>query len=142
MKIPLILTAILVTSPTFASAPCDYETKDDLIFKGTVQSVRVNSKNVFDYVEDTRKCMISISAKIKKEWYTDHAHYVFGPDVSQRHACELAEQRALKNIMQENIPETIKSEKNLKCDLTKPKPSCKVLYMNTSIGKVKMETCK
>ena len=32
------------------------------------------------------------------------------------------------------IPETLKSEKNLKCDLTSPKKSCKVVYINAVVG--------
>lgn len=144
MKTIYLLGSFLVISPALATnTPCDFKSKDELKFEGTVDSVRINSKNVVNYVEDTRKCVISVSAKIKKKWYTDHSSYVFGPDVSQRHACELAEQRALKKIMQENTPQTLTSQKNLKCDLTKPKPSCKILYMNTNIGKVKfMETCE
>ena len=45
--------------------------------------------------------------------------------------------------MNKVIPETLKSEKNLKCALTNIRKSCKVVYMNTSIGKVKfMESCE
>tara|TARA_Y100001963_G_scaffold27279_1_gene37200 strand:- start:10381 stop:10812 length:432 start_codon:yes stop_codon:yes gene_type:complete len=140
--LPLLGTFLIITPTLASNTPCDFKTKEELKFQGKVESVRINDKNVFNHVEDTRKCVISLSARIKKEWYTDHASYVFGPDVSQRHACELAEQRALKKIMQINTPQTLTSQKNLKCDLTKPKVSCKVIYMNTSIGKVKMETCE
>ena len=40
------------------------------------------------------------------------------PDMSQMDACGLAENRAKVKVMREIIPETLKSEKNLKCTLT------------------------
>ena len=68
--------------------------------------------------------------------------YMFGPDMSQMDACNHAEDRAKKGIMREIIPETLKSEKSLNCLLTNVKKSCKVIYMNTNIGKIKfMESC-
>ena len=76
------------------------------------------------------------------KWYPSKGEYMFGPDMSQVDACTHAEDRAKKQVMREKIPETLKSEKNLNCSLTKRKKSCRVIYMNTSIGKVKfMETC-
>ena len=80
---------------------------------------------------------------MKGKWYPSNSEYMFSPDMSQVDACSHAEDRAKKRIMREIIPETLTSEKNLKCDLTKSKKSCKVVYMNTSIGKVKlMESCE
>ena len=71
---------------------------------------------------------------------------MFGPDMSQKDACDLAENRAKVKVMREIIPETLKSEKNLKCNLTKVKNSCKIVYMNvvmTDFGKqrVRMVSC-
>ena len=86
--------------------------------------------------------MVSIEARVDGKWYPSKGEYVFGPDMSQVDACTHAEDRAKKQVMREKIPETLKSEKNLNCSLTKSKKSCRVIYMNTSIGKVKfMETC-
>ena len=63
--------------------------------------------------------------------------------MSATDACSHAEVRAKKQIMRTTIPETITSKKNIKCDLTSSIRSCKVIYMNTSIGKVKfMENCE
>ena len=49
--------------------------------------------------------------------------------------------------MNEILPETMDSQRNLSCDLTSPKKSCKIVYMNVlmpMIGeqKVRMETCE
>jgi hypothetical protein len=44
----------------------------------------------------------------------------------------------LIKVMREVIPETLKGEKNLKCNLTKVKNSCRIVYMNvvmTDFGK-------
>ena len=67
--------------------------------------------------------------------------------MSQVDACGLAENRAKVKVMREIIPETLKSEKNLKCTLTNVKNSCKVVYMNvvmTDFGlqRVRMESCE
>ena len=90
---------------------------------------------------------MSIEARVQGKWYSSSASYIFGPDMSQMDACGLAENRAKVKVMRELIPETLKSEKNLKCDLTNVRKSCKVIYMNvvmTDFGnqRVKMETCE
>ena len=85
----------------------------------------------------------SIEARVDDKWHPSKGEYMFGPDMSQVDACTHAEDRAKKKVMREIIPETMTSEKNIKCDLTSSKKSCKVIYMNTSIGKVKfMESCE
>ena len=86
---------------------------------------------------------MSIEARVDGKWYPSKGEYMFGPDMSQMDACTHAEDRAKKGIMREIIPETLKSEKSLNCDLTKSRKQCKVIYMNTSIGKVKFtESCE
>ena len=86
---------------------------------------------------------MSIEARVDGKWYPSKGEYMFGPDMSQMDACTHAEDRAKKGIMREIIPETLKSEKSLNCDLTKSRKQCNVIYMNTSIGKVKlMESCE
>ena len=53
--------------------------------------------------------------------------------MSEQDACERAENRAKVKVMRKIIPETLRSEKNLKCTLTKPKSSCRVIYMNVTM---------
>ena len=141
------LPFILFTTTVNATAPCNFDSKDSVIYEGTLESIRLIEKDVSPYVEDTRKCTMSIEARVKGKWYSSSASYVFGPDMSQMDACDLAENRAKVKVMRELIPETLKSEKNLKCDLTNVRKSCKVIYMNvvmTDFGnqRVKMETCE
>ena len=141
-KLAVVLT--LLSSTALAEIPCDYKVNDNIIYEGKIESVRLVSKSVekVPKVKDIRKCMVSIEARVDGKWYPSKGEYMFGPDMSQMDACTHAEDRAKKQVMREKIPETLKSEKNLNCSLTKSKKSCRVIYMNTSIGKVKfMETC-
>tara|TARA_B110000208_G_C11445487_1_gene312500 strand:+ start:112 stop:552 length:441 start_codon:yes stop_codon:yes gene_type:complete len=142
LKIPLLL---LFSTTALAGAPCDYKVDNRIIYQGHIESVRVVSKNIQSNpsIKDIRKCVMSIEARVGGKWYPSKGEYMFGPDMSQMDACTHAEDRAKKGIMREIIPETLKSEKSLNCHLTNIKKSCKVIYMNTSIGKVKfMESCK
>ena len=129
------LVCTLLTSTAFATeTPCDFKSKDELIYEGSIESIRVIKKNVQKYVEDTRKCTINIEARIKGKWYPSTANYIYGPDMSEVDACSLAENRAKVKVMRTIIPETLKSEKNLKCDLTSPKKSCRVVYIDAEVS--------
>ena len=147
---PKILTTflctLLTTSALATEAPCDYSSKSKVIYEGKLESVRLIKKDISTHVEDTRKCTMSIEARVKGKWYPSKASYIFGPDMSQMDACGLAENRAKVKVMREVIPETLKGEKNLKCNLTNVKNSCSIVYMNvvmTDFGKqrIRMESC-
>ena len=141
-KLPLLL---LFSTTALADAPCDYKVDNKIVYQGNIESIRVVSKDIQSNpsIKDIRKCVMSIEARVDGKWYPSKGEYMFGPDMSQVDACTHAEDRAKKKVMREIIPETMTSEKNLKCDLTSSKKSCKVIYMNTSIGKVKfMESCE
>ena len=142
-KLAIVFT--LLSSTALADVPCDYKVDNKIIYEGHIESVRLISKSIdkVPKVKDIRNCKVSIEARVDGEWYPSKGEYMFGPDMSQMDACTHAENRAKKKVMREIIPETLKSEKNLKCDLTSSKKSCKVIYMNTSIGKVKFtESCE
>ena len=140
-----IIALTLLSSTALAETPCDYKVNNTITYKGSIESVRLISKDIQanPKIKDIRKCIMSIEARVDGKWYPSKGEYMFGPDMSQVDACTHAEDRAKKKVMREIIPETMTSEKNLKCDLTSSKKSCKVIYMNTSIGKVKfMESCE
>ena len=142
-KFAIVLT--LLSSTALAETPCDYKVNDTITYKGSIESVRLISKDIQanPKIKDIRKCVVDIEARVDGKWHPSKGEYMFGPDMSQVDACTHAENRAKKKVMREIIPETMTSEKNLKCDLTSSKRSCKVVYMNTSIGKVKfMESCE
>ena len=140
------LCTLLTTSALATETPCDYSSKSKVVYEGKLESVRLIKKDISTHVEDTRKCTMSIEARVKGKWYPSKASYIFGPDMSQMDACGLAENRAKVKVMREVIPETLKGEKNLKCSLTNVKNSCRIVYMNvvmTDFGKqrVRMESC-
>ena len=142
LKIPLFL---LFSTTALADVPCDYKVDDKVIYQGSIESIKLVSKDIQanPKIKDIRKCVVSIEARVDGKWYPSKSEYMFGPYMSQVDACTHAEDRAKKKVMREIIPETLTSEKNLNCALTSSKKSCKVIYMNTSIGKVKfMESCE
>ena len=141
-KLPIFL---LISTPVFAEAPCNYKANDVITYQGKIDSIKLVSESVENIpdVKYFRKCVVSIEAKVKGAWYPTKGSYTFGPNMSVADACSHAEVRAKKKVMRTTIPETITSKKNIKCDLTKVRRGCRVLYMSTSIGKVNfMETCE
>ena len=145
-KILITFLCTLLTTTVLADAPCDFESKSKVVYEGKLESVRLIKKDISPHVEDTRKCTMSIEARVKGKWYPSKASYIFGPDMSQMYACGLAENRAKIKVMREVIPETLTGEKNLKCNLTNIKKSCSIVYMNvvmTDFGKqrVRMVSC-
>ena len=140
----LLLCVLLITSNAIA---CDYESNDEIQFEGSIESVRLIDKKVYPYVEDTRICTMHIESRISGEWYPSKAKYIFGSDMSEDEACSLAENRAKSVVIREHIPETIRSKRNLSCDLTEVRNSCKIIYMNVEMPvvgtqRVKLKTCE
>ena len=142
------LCTLLTTTALATETPFDYTSKDKVVYEGKIESVRLINKKIQSNpkVKDVLKCVVSIEARVKGKWHPSKGEYMFGPDMSQKDACDLAENRAKVKVMREIIPETLKSEKNLKCNLTKVKNSCKIVYMNvvmTDFGKqrVRMVSC-
>ena len=133
-KLVTLVCTLLTTTALATETPCDYQSKDKLVYEGSIESVRVVKKDVQKYVEDTRKCTMRLESRVNGKWYPSTGEYIFGPDMSEVDACERAENRAKIKVMRTIIPETLKSEKNLKCDLTSPKKSCKVVYINAVVG--------
>jgi len=140
----VIICALLLTSNAIA---CDYKSNDKVVFKGNIESVRLIDKKVYPYVDDTRICSIEIESRIEGEWYPSKSKYIFGSEMSEDTACSLAENRAKVKVMRKIIPETLTSERNLKCDLTTVRNSCKIIYMNVEMPmvgtqRVKLKTCE
>ena len=145
-KILATFLSTLLTTSALADAPCNFDSKSKVIYEGKLESVRLIKKDISQYVEDTRKCSMSIEARVKGKWYPSKGSYIFGPDMSQMDACGLAENRAKVKVMREVIPETLTGEKNLKCSLTNVKNSCSIIYMDVVMAdfgqqRVRMKSC-
>ena len=140
----LLLCALLITSNAIA---CDYKSNDKVIFEGSIESVRLIDKKVYPYVDDTRICTMHIESRIDGKWYPSKSKYIFGSEMSEDEACSLAENRAKVKVMREEIPETLVSKRDLSCDLTTVRNSCKIIYMNVEMPvvgtqRVKLKTCE
>ena len=140
---------LLTTTALATETPCDYTSKDKVIYEGKIESVRLINKKIQSNpkVKDVLKCVVSIEARIKGKWHPSKGEYMFGPDMSQMDACGLAENRAKIKVMREVIPETLTGEKNLKCNLTNMKNSCKVIYINAVMAefgqqRIRMKSCE
>ena len=139
-----ILCALLLTSTAIA---CDYKSNDKVVFEGNIESVRLIDIKVYPYVDDTRICSIEIESRIEGEWYPSKSKYIFGSEMSEDTACSLAENRAKVKVMREKLPEKLTSKRNLSCNLTTVRNSCKIIYMNVEMPmvgtqRVKLKTCE
>ena len=110
-----IIALTLLSSTALAETPCDYKVNDTITYKGSIESVRLISKDIQanPKIKDIRKCVVDIEARVDGKWHPSKGEYMFGPDMSQVDACTHAEDRAKKKVMREIIPETMTSEKNL-----------------------------
>ena len=119
MKKSIAVTTILCLSTCAplapAATPCDYEhlVKSSYLF--TIQNTKEFKKEVFPYVEDTRKCVISMWVTIKDKTYPAQGDYVFGPDMSETQACEFAEKKAKEQVIREVSPVKLSSNTDLSC---------------------------
>ena len=46
------LPIFLLTTPVFADAPCNFKSKDNIIYEGHIESVKLVKREVLPYVED------------------------------------------------------------------------------------------
>ena len=100
----ITLVSVLLTSTALAEAPCEYDSKAMVVYEGSIESVRVLKKNVKSHVEDTRKCKVSIEARIKGNWYPSDANYVFGPALSEVDARGIAQTSAKDQDISTIVP--------------------------------------
>ena len=119
MKKYIGLTSLLLLSscPNLAPAetPCNYEHLINSSYIYTIQNTKDFKKEVFPYVDDTRKCVISMWVTIKDKTYPAQGSYVFGPDMSEMQACEFAEKKAKEQVIREVSPVKLSSNTDLSC---------------------------
>ena len=82
-KVITIVGTLLSTTALATETPCDFKSKDKLIYEGSIESVRVVKKDVQKYVEDTRKCTMKMESRVDGKWYPSTGQYIFGPDMSE-----------------------------------------------------------
>ena len=75
-------------SPTFADVPCEYDKKVETNWTQHIEKTSNIDKKVFPYVEDTRKCVMSMDVTIDGTTYPTEGSYVFNFDMTENDACD------------------------------------------------------
>ena len=70
---------------------------------------------MYPYIEDTRKCVISMEVLIDDEWYITSGMFTFSPDMSENQACINAEYRAKEQIIRKVSPEVLTAKTDMVC---------------------------
>ena len=111
----LTLTTCSGWAPAYEMANCNYEhlVKSNYVY--TIQQTKDFKKEVFPYVDDTRKCVISMWVTINEKTYPSQGTYVFGPDMTENQACEFAEKKAKEQVIREVSPVKLSSDTDLSC---------------------------
>ena len=110
-----IISGFAIDHIANAKTPCDYDHKIDSEFTKTIESTKNVKRKVFPYVEDARKCVMTMEVKIDSKWYDTDGMFTFSPDMSENEACKNAEQRAKEKIIRKISPEVLTSKTDMVC---------------------------
>jgi len=120
-------TALLIVSlsgchPAFAEAPCEYDKTVETNWTQQIEKTSNIDKKVFPYVDDTRKCIMSMDVTIEGTTYPTEGDYVFGPDMTENDACEQATIKAKKKVIGEVSPEVLTARTEMNCSTKEELP--------------------
>jgi len=116
----LLIVSISGCHPVFAEAPCEYDKTVETNWTQHIEKTSNIDKKVFPYVEDTRKCIMSMDVTIDGTTYPTEGSYVFGPDMTENDACDQATVKAKKNIISEVSPEILSAKTEMNCSTKDP----------------------
>ena len=113
----LLITMVILGYPIYsiANTPCDYDYKINSEYTKTIQSTKNFKRKVFPYIEDARKCVVSMEIKMDNKWYDTNGMFTFGPDMSENEACKNAEKRAKEKIIRKVSPEKLTAQTDMVC---------------------------
>ena len=114
MKYIMIPALCLLTGVASANE-CKYTTDVDTSFEGVISKSQNYDKKTYPYIDDTRKCVVSMDVQINDNWHPTSGTYVFGPDTSENDACKNAELSAKESILRTTVPEKLKKTMEQKC---------------------------
>ena len=124
MIVRAIGTSLIILSsgchPVFAEVPCEYDKTVETNWTQHIEKTSNIDKKVFPYVEDTRKCIMSMDVTIDGTTYPTEGSYVFGPDMTENDACDQATVKAKKNIISEVSPEILSAKTEMNCTTKNP----------------------
>ena len=120
-------TALLIASlsgchPAFAEAPCEYDKTVETNWTQQIEKTSNIDKKVFPYVDDTRKCVMTMDITIEGTTYPTEGNYVFGPDMTENDACEQATIKAKKKVIGEVSPEVLTARTEMNCSTKEELP--------------------
>lgn len=118
----LIAALCLVSVPAMAETPCNYDHNVETQFTKSIDKSEVIDRKVFPYVDDTRKCVMSMMITIDGKEYPGSGDFVFGPDMSENAACSQAEQRAKLEVVRVVSPEVLNAKTDMNCSLKQEEP--------------------
>ena len=108
-----------------ADTPCDYVKDVQTNWTQQIEKTSNIDKKVFPYVEDTRKCVMTMDVTIDGQTYPAEGSYVFGPDMTENNACDSATVNAKKSVISKVSPEILSAKTEMNCS-TKPQESVQV----------------
>lgn len=111
----LLIVSLSGCHPAFAEAPCEYDKTVETNWTQQIEKTSNIDKKVFPYVEDTRKCIMSMDVVIDGTTYPTEGAYVFGPDMTENDACEQATVKAKKKVIGEVSPEVLTAKTEMNC---------------------------
>ena len=100
-----------------ADSPCDYVKDVQTNWTQQIEKTSNIDKKVFPYVEDTRKCMMTMDVTINGQTYPAEGSYVFGPDMTENDACDNATVNAKKSVISEVSPEILSAKTEMNCSI-------------------------
>lgn len=120
-------TALLIASlsgchPAFAEAPCEYDKTVETNWTQQIEKTSNIDKKVFPYVDDTRKCVMTMDVTIEGTTYPTEGNYVFGPDMTENDACSQATIKAKKKAIGEVSPEVLTAKTEMNCSTKEELP--------------------
>ena len=105
-----------------ADAPCDYTKDVSTNWTKQIEKTTDVERNVLPYVEDTRKCVMTMNVTIDGQTYPAKGTYVFGPDMTENAACENATVNAKKSVISEVSPEILSAKTEMNCSTREELP--------------------
>tara|TARA_Y100001954_G_C15629536_1_gene511976 strand:+ start:262 stop:582 length:321 start_codon:yes stop_codon:yes gene_type:complete len=97
----ILIASISGCHPVFADVPCEYDKTVETNWTQQIEKTSNMDKKVFPYVDDTRKCIMSMDITIDGTTYPTEGSYIFGPDMTENDACEQAIIKAKKQVISE-----------------------------------------
>ena len=116
----VLIASISGCHPVFADVPCEYDKTVETNWTQQIEKTSNIDKKVFPYVEDTRKCIMSMDVTIDGTTYPTEGAYVFGPDMTENDACEQATIKAKKKVIGEVSPEVLTAKTEMNCSTKDP----------------------